>query len=147
MRDVDSVSCVLTLSRYLLAGVTFVTYTIAVSIMCLKLTTKIPERRLWRHLGSYIVGFEQVIEIAVLSLLLVWNINFLIGKWDNVNREIASGRHILWRSIVESYQLRIFHLFWRMHNSKQAVWSFVQFVQINIPLGNTCSSFIIKWLE
>ena len=41
--------------------------------ICSKLTIKTPERRHWRRSGVFIVNFEQISNIVVVSLLLTLN--------------------------------------------------------------------------
>ena len=41
--------------------------------LCSKLTLKTPERRQWRLSGVFIVNFEHIPHLALLSLLLILN--------------------------------------------------------------------------
>ena len=41
--------------------------------LCSKLTLKTPERRQWRLSGVFIVNFEHISHLALLSLLLILN--------------------------------------------------------------------------
>ena len=40
---------------------------------CSELTIKTPERRHWRHSGVFIVNFEHILHLALMSQLLTLN--------------------------------------------------------------------------
>ena len=41
--------------------------------ICSKLTIKTPKRRHWRRYGVFIVNFEHILHLALVSLLLTLN--------------------------------------------------------------------------
>ena len=68
--------------------------------ICSKLTIKTPERRNWRRSSVFIVNFEQISQIVLVFLLLLWTIKCRMCKdIEHLECSRCKPQYILNRSV------------------------------------------------